>query len=245
MFAGRRATDLSQQEKAAVNSLLHGFFAPLRLESNSIVWGIARSLSYVRGRCLDMGCGEMPYARLLQDRVSHYVGTDLRSNAAKPPQVVSDSLMLPFKAQSFDTVLCTQVLEHVRNPFLAMAEIARVLRPGGHAVITVPALWPLHEEPHDFFRYTRYGLKELASRCNLRPVAVIERGGGIAAIAQLVGALLYDVFGTRALPRVLIKIIVAPFLSVGGMLDGLLPYRKLTLGYVMIAERIESPRSGV
>ncbi len=245
MFTGQGPSELTREEKAAIRSLHRGFFDPIRLESNSIVRGIAHSLPYIHGRCLDLGCGEMPYARLLRGRVTHYVGTDLRSNAAAPPHVVSDSLMLPFRAQSFDTVLCTQVLEHVRNPLLTMAEIARVLRPGGYAVITAPALWPLHEEPHDYFRYTKYGLEELAFRCNLRHVAVAERGGGITAIAQLAGALLYDVFGRRTLPRVLMRIIVAPFLSVCELLDRLLSYRKLTLGYVMIAERIASPGSGV
>jgi hypothetical protein len=67
----------------------------------------------------------------------------------------------------------------------------------------------------------------------------------MTAIAQLAGALLYDVLGGRTLPRVLMRIVVAPFFPVSELLDRLLSYRKLTLGYVMIAERIASPRGGV
>ena len=69
---------------------------------------------------------------------------------------------LPFDAGSFDTVLCTEVLEHVAEPFRAVNEIARVLRPAGHVILTVPLYFPLHEEAGmNFFRYTPYGLRHL------------------------------------------------------------------------------------
>ena len=230
--------ELSPREKVVARSLLHGFFDPIRLESNSIVWGIAYSLPYVRGRFLDVGCGAMPYARLVQDRVSQYIGTDLRPNPGVPPTVVSDSLKLPFRAHTFDTVLCTQVLEHVRNPFLTLKEIGRVLRPGGHAIMTLPAVWPLHEEPFDFFRYTKYGLQELAEHSDLHPVTIVERGGGIMAIAQLIGVILYDTLGKHTFTRVPMVALVAPFLSIFAALDRVLFYPKLTLGYTMVAKKI-------
>lgn len=229
---------LSAREKAIARSLLHGFFDPIRLESNSIVRGITRSMPYVHGRLLDLGCGDMPYAALFQERVSRYIGTDLRPNPAIPPDVVSDSLRLPFKAQSFDTVLCTQVLEHVRDPFLTMGEISRVLRPGGHVILTAPAAWPLHEEPRDFFRYTLYGLRELASRSHLQPVMIVERGGGIQAIGQMAATMLYDTVGKRALTRVPMRAVVAPLLSIVAALDRLLYFPGFTLGYTMVARKV-------
>ncbi len=228
------AVELSQREQAVVRSLRHGFFDPARLDNNSILSGITDSLPYVRGCFLDLGCGAMPYAGLVRDRVSHYISTDLRPNTATPPTVVSDSLRLPFRHNTFDTVLCTQVLEHVRNPFSTLAEIARVLRPGGHAILTLPAVWPLHEEPNDFFRYTKYGLRELAESAHLHPVTIVERGGGIMAIAQLIGVILDDTFSGHILTRLPMKAVIAPFLFLSAAMDRLLFYPKFTLGYTMV-----------
>jgi SAM-dependent methyltransferase len=185
----------------------------------------------------------MPYASLVQDRVSQYISTDLRPNPAAPPTVVSDSLQLPFKHNTFDTVLCTQVLEHVRNPFSMMEEIGRILRPGGHVILTLPAAWPLHEEPYDFFRYTKYGLRELAGRAHLEPVSIVERGGGIMAFAQLMATILYDRLGKSVLTRLPTKIVVAPLLSLFSGLDRLFYYPKFTLGYTMVARKAGPPNT--
>jgi hypothetical protein len=99
----------------------------------------------------------------------------------------------------------------------------------------MPALWPLHEEPYDYFRYTKYGLSELARISGLSVVSIRERGGGIMAISQLAGTLLYDKFGANQATRWMAKLLYAPLLSLGKRLDSIFYYPRLTLGYVMVA----------
>jgi SAM-dependent methyltransferase len=228
---------LTDKEQKLSKDLMHPFFDPIKIESNTIVQGITGALPHLHGTLLDLGCGSMPYAALIEERISGYVSTDMRPNQQFPPMVCSDSLHLPFKDGSFDSILCTQVIEHVRNPFMLMSEIGRVLRTGGCLVMTMPALWPLHEEPYDYFRYTKYGLIELATVNNLEVVKVAERGGGILAIGQLFSALMYDTFGKKRWSRIPAKLLLGPMLSICKFIDSIFYYPKLTLGYTLIAQK--------
>jgi SAM-dependent methyltransferase len=91
---------------------------------------------------------------------------------------------LPFEAGSFDFVLCTEVLEHCRDPNAVVKEIARVLKPRGCAFLTTPFMVGLHEDPHDYVRFTRYGLKDLAEGTGLT-VEFIRPKGGYGAVLML------------------------------------------------------------
>jgi SAM-dependent methyltransferase len=144
-------------------------------------WLAARS-GCVSGRLMDLGCGNQPFRSWYEPLVDEVVPVD----AAPLPGVVVVDLgePLPFADGSFDTVLCTQVLEHVGNAELAMGEIARVLRPGGHALITVPFLYPTHEAPYDFQRFTHYGISGLARRHGLDVVDLGAQGGPVLMVAH-------------------------------------------------------------
>ena len=78
---------------------------------------------------------------------------------------------------SYDTAICIEVLEHVPDPFAAVAAIARVLKPGGVVVLSVPHLSRLHEVPHDYYRYTEYGLRAMLERAGLEIVELRVKGG--------------------------------------------------------------------
>lgn len=136
----------------------------------------------VRGRLMDLGCGNQPYLPWYGPLVEEVVPVD----AAPAPGVVVVDLAepLPFGDASFDTVLCTQVLEHVDNAELAMAEIARVLRPGGHALVTVPFLYPTHEAPYDFQRFTHHGITGLARRHGLEVLDLGAQGGPVLMVVH-------------------------------------------------------------
>lgn len=145
------------------------------LPSSATGLWLARQASVVHGRLLDLGCGNQPFRVWYEPMVKEVVAAD----AAPIPGVVQIDLSapLPFEDASFDTIMCTQVLEHVENVENATAEIARVLRPGGHALITVPFLYPLHEAPYDYWRFSHYGLRSLLTRHGLEVVSLDARGG--------------------------------------------------------------------
>ncbi|MSS73343.1 MAG: class I SAM-dependent methyltransferase [Candidatus Latescibacteria bacterium] len=134
---------------------------------------IAGAVRYGRGRMLDVGCGGQPYRGLFAPAVSACVGLDRRGN----PDVKGDAQALPFRAGAFDTILCGQVLEHLPEPGRAMAEMGRTLRTGGHLIVTAPHIWGIHEEPHDYYRFTRYGLCHLMRQAGLEVVEVRAMAG--------------------------------------------------------------------
>ncbi|OGG45063.1 MAG: hypothetical protein A3F84_09020 [Candidatus Handelsmanbacteria bacterium RIFCSPLOWO2_12_FULL_64_10] len=136
---------------------------------------VAEAVRYARGRMLDVGCGGRPYRGLFTPVVSFYIGVDRRDDPA--PDVKGDAQALPFRAEGFDTILCSQVLEHLPEPGRALAEMGRALRAGGHLIVTAPHIWGLHEEPHDYYRFTRYGLCHLMRQAGLEVVEVRAMAG--------------------------------------------------------------------
>jgi len=142
------------------------------------------SQSYVTGKVLDVGCGRQPYRGLFPG-IKQYVGLDFDLEGSQP-DVSGTSVQLPFRDEGFDTVLCTQVLEHVPDPFATVSEVARVLKPGGHLVLTAPQAWRLHEYPHDYYRFTRFGLAYMLRRHGLEPVRIVAQGGVWALVGQTI-----------------------------------------------------------
>src|ERR1051326_8526388 len=138
---------------------------------------------YAKGRLLDLGCGNAPYKPWFESKVAHYVTADF------PPvspvvEVACDSQKLPFYDASFDTVLCTQMLEHVPRPWLAAAEIRRITRPEGILILSCPQYWVLHEVPHDYFRFTPYGLRVLFPETDWKWIRHRQQGSTWAVIAS-------------------------------------------------------------
>lgn len=114
---------------------------------------------YVFGRTLDLGAGSAKYREIIKEKTSDYVTFDM----APGPNidVVGDALNLPFEDRSFETIVSTQVLEHVEKPWLVVKEIHRVLKPGGICFLTAPFMEPYHPYPGDYFRYSVDGIKSL------------------------------------------------------------------------------------
>lgn len=126
---------------------------------------VSRVAHEAKGLLVDLGCGQRPYEAVLDGRVSAYFGFD--RTASSKVDVRTDLSSLPLKASSCDTVLCSQVLEHLPEPAYFVGETARVLRPGGSLLLTAPHIWGVHEEPHDYFRFTPYGLRHIAACAGL------------------------------------------------------------------------------
>lgn len=106
-------------------------------------------------RTLDIGSGGSAYDRFFPNRVT----VDI--DPAREPQVVADAHELPFADESFSLILCTEVLEHLSDPPKAIAEMHRVLQARGKLILTTRFMYPLHDVPHDYFRYTSFGLQHI------------------------------------------------------------------------------------
>lgn len=126
---------------------------------------------YVSGRILDVGCGERRVEKKLSPD-SEYIGLDYLATASQwygtKPHIYGDAARLPIADKCMDNVLVLDVLEHLPNPAACITELARVLRPGGRIVIQVPFLYPIHDAPLDFSRWTIHGLRRLAQNHGLQ-----------------------------------------------------------------------------
>jgi SAM-dependent methyltransferase len=152
-----------------------------------------RHLGDFHGRVLDVGCGTSPYRDYLPAGVD-YVGVD-RAVAGPAVRARADMAALPFLAASFDGALCTEVLEQSPRPWAIVAELARVLRPGGRLYLTAPFDWHFVDEPYDYFRFTTHGLRALVEDAGFRVEAVEPVGGLFTALAgKLVEEVVQDLW---------------------------------------------------
>lgn len=201
-----------------------------------------------RGVVLDVGCASRWVEQALPPGCT-YVGVDFPSTGSvmyeARPTVFANAERLPFGEKTIDTVLLSEVLEHVRNPQSALREIRRVLKPGGRALITLPFLYPIHDAPHDFQRYTCFGLEREIEGAGMRVIGLkhtlgsIETGGLLACLA-LGGA------AQRSLLERRVSVLLLPLLAglivivnlAAWMLARLLPdWPAMVLGYQLEAER--------
>jgi SAM-dependent methyltransferase len=209
---------------------------PLYLARMLLENSVKQSVHYAGKEILDVGCGIKPYRALFAD-AERYIGIDL-PNSGKI-DVAGSALLLPFKAASFDTVLCNEVLEHVPEPSTLMLEVARVLRPGGTLILTTPQTWGLHLEPYDFYRYTKYGLTYLATKNGLEVIEISPTCGMWATWSQRFADTVIYTYGVK-FPRwlkTLISIGLAPVLLAGYGLDRLFGKRGDTLDNLLIARK--------
>jgi SAM-dependent methyltransferase len=134
---------------------------------------------YARGRVLDAGAGRMAWRSMLRAAASEYMSTDYSLTHPELSFQADLRALIPLEDQTIDTIFCCSVLEHVTEPWRVLPDMLRILRPGGHVIMSVPFLYYLHGAPHDYFRFTRYGIVELASKAGFEIVEV-KTGGGFA-----------------------------------------------------------------
>jgi SAM-dependent methyltransferase len=203
---------------------------------------------FAGGVLLDVGCGRRPYEALFAGRVSRYVGVDWPRRAdPSAPHVVADATRLPFRAVCADTVLATELMEHLASPDRFLEEVARVLRPSGTLILSVPFLEPLHEEPRDFYRFTPHGLRAVLARHGFALERLWAKGGfwsvtlGSFGSQALYGSVNPEDEQGRRRDNPLVLALALPVCTLlqllGYGLDRLLRSHAYTLGYVALARR--------
>lgn len=196
---------------------------------------------YAMGRVLDVGCGAMPFKRRLElvAGVTGYDSLDVEARAPGVTFMASIDCMTPVPDAAYDTVFCSEVLEHVADPWSALQEIRRALRPGGVLILTVPFLARLHEEPHDYFRYTEHGLRAMMAQLDFHVDEVAVTGSVFGFIGHQVSSLLIaSTVGLPGLEQIAFGLNAAAIVLPCRLLDRVFPARrKFPLGYVVIAHR--------
>ena len=219
------------------------FLNPFFLARRSLWHAVAMASPSLAEPLLDVGCGTMPYRQLFA--VKDYIGLDIDSPATRAHGVADalyDGTRFPFPDGAFRGVLCNQVLEHVFTPDSFVAEIRRVLQPGGKLLLTVPFVWDEHDQPHDFARYSSFGLNALLLRNGMRVVEHRKLMPDVSVIFQLLNAYIYKVTLTRSriVNLVLTALVMAPISIVGLVLGRVLPSNPdLFLDQLVIAEKID------
>lgn len=130
-------------------------------------------------KVLDIGCGGQPYASFFPNRIT----VDIAKH--RNPDILADAQSLPLKEASYEFVLCTEMLEHVEDPQKVINEIYRVLKEGGVCILTTRFVYPLHDIPHDYHRFTKYTLQKMFQTFAYYEVeAETESFSAIAALLQ-------------------------------------------------------------
>jgi len=167
-----------------------------------------------RGNILDIGCGRAPYRHLFTGFTGaqssprsgsgykvalRYVTLDHPQVAKRyfkdfKPDILADvSQGIPVKDRSFDTVLLLMVVEHLPNPATVLKEVRRILKPGGKVIISTVQTYPIHDEPYDFFRYTKYGLRSLLQEVGFKVTKIEVRGNLFTTTAANLNTGIYQI----------------------------------------------------
>lgn len=152
-------------------------------------WLSEKALPFATGRMLDMGCGARPYEDLFGPRIDQYLGADVApSKDSHIDIVLTPGEPVALDDNSVDTILSTQTLEHVYDFQVYLAECARLLKPGGVLILTVPMQWRIHETPHDYWRFTRFGVVKALGEVGLNEVIINSCGGAWALVGQIIAS---------------------------------------------------------
>lgn len=142
--------------------------------------------TYATGKLLDIGCGNKPYESWTKGRVLEYIGCDIIQSSSNKVDVLCKANNISLESNSFNTVLSTQVIEHVEDHQGLVNEAYRLLKKDGYFILSGPMYWNLHEEPYDFFRFTKHGFKYILEKAGFEVCEIVSNGGAWATLGQVI-----------------------------------------------------------
>jgi SAM-dependent methyltransferase len=217
------------------------FFHPFYFIRRDLCRNIRHHSNYLSGNLLDFGCGRKPYKDLFS--VNSYTGVDLEKTGhdhrLSLVDVYYDGKTLPFENDRFDSLFCSEVLEHVFNPNEILKEMSRVLKNGAPALITTPFCWNEHEVPFDYARYSIFGMKHLLEKNGFRVKKIVKSGHFSRVYFQLGALYFYEVFKKYGIAgKLLAQFFITPINLIGSLISFILPRNKsLYFNNIIIAEK--------
>lgn len=195
--------------------------------------------SHLVGKLIDIGCGTKPYKEMISPFVKEHIGVDHEQTFHDKSNVdlFGTAYNVPADSASFDSAICTAVLEHLEEPEQALAECYRLLKPGGSVIYSVPFIWHLHEEPRDFYRFSQYGLKYLFEKVGFDVLEIKPLAGFWVTFGQL---FIYNLYRFNRGPLKYIPIIpvVGLFIQViSFLLDKIDKTEQWTWMYMVVARK--------
>lgn len=222
--------------------LLNPFFFVRR----GLLIHIKRLATRQTGKLLDFGCGRKPYRNLFTN-VTEYIGVDIEQQTGHDHtnsqiDVYYDGKIIPFDNNTFDSIFCSEVFEHIFNIDEILPELHRVLKKNGQMLITVPFCWNEHEIPYDYGRYTSFGIKHLLEKHGFSVIENSKSGYFPQVISQLTSLYLYEtlkkIIKSRILHYLLAMLLIIPINILGSILSFLLPRnRSLYFNNVVLAKK--------
>jgi len=189
---------------------------------------------YLFGTVYDLGCGDKPYKEHLNDLDCDYVGVDWPNSIhSKTADIACDlNEVFPIDSRVANTVLSTSVMEHLCEPQSFLHESFRILKEGGYILIQVPFQWHVHEEPHDYFRFTKYGLEYMLKKAGFIDVRIEAQSGFWVSWILKLNYALSKVLRSKAFYP-----LWAADQAIARFLDGLSKDESETLGYIAVARK--------
>lgn len=234
--------DVELMDKLSVTPFSPGFWCRQRIDK-----AIDFAASYAHGVLLDVGCGAKPYKKTFEPFVERHIGLEYSPESVYrgcAADVFGDAMRIPLADNSVDTILCTEVLEHIPNPEKAIAEFARILRPNGVVITTAPFFYPIHDA-WDFFRYTNDGIATLMKQNGLNVELVKPLSGTGVTLALLFNLYWFDIgfmwtkwlYPVGVLLRPILLLFCFIVNALGGLLEVILPSRQMSFNHLTIASK--------
>ena len=195
---------------------------------------------YAHGNVIDVGCGDMPYKNALPKMVKEYDTIDVERRVPDVKYIGDIHNMNALLDGHYDTAFCLEVLEHVQNPFLALGEINRILKKKGYLILSAPHLSRLHEEPHDYFRYTKHGLRLMLERTGFTILSITPGGGLFCFLGhQISTVVLCLVWHVPVIKQILFFLNKWLCVKICYILDNVFDKDKIfALGYTVVAQKL-------
>lgn len=234
---------LTGAKKAPDVYITDGFYLNWRQMKRSM----HKAKEYAKGICLDIGAGKAPYKRYLESHCKNYIITDSETTHthmfkdSHTDFVMAEATLLPFDNESIDTVVLTQVLEHVFDYEKALREAVRVLKKEGVMLLSVPFIYQAHATPYDYHRFSEYGLKMLFQKYELEVLEWHYQGYLGTTLFSIINGFIWE---KLACIRSLRNSVLLPFIlmiftcnNVFGLIVDLIPAKHFSPNFFVIARK--------